>query len=80
MPECECLKGCPYFNSAIFKEMDVMLELRQQKYCRGDNSLCARYMVFKVLGKEHVPENLLPTQVERAKEIIEEKKNNQSNK
>lgn len=73
MPDCECMGDCPYFNSDILKEMDVIRELRQQKYCRGDNSICARYMVFKALGKEHVPANLLPTQVEKAKEIINQK-------
>ena len=72
MPDCECLINCPYFKSDILKEMDVILELRQQKYCRGDNSICAQYMVFKALGREHVPKTLLPSQVEKAKEIIEQ--------
>ena len=74
MPDCECLKDCLYFKSAIFDEIDGMREIRQQKYCKGDNSTCARYMIFKALGKEYVPKNLLPSQVEKAKEIIEQNK------
>jgi len=70
MPECECLKGCPYFNAPIMKEFDAMAQLRKQRYCLGSNSDCARYQVFKALGKIMVPADLLPSQVERAKEII----------
>ena len=33
------------------------------KYCKGDNSGCARYMVFKALGREEVPLDLYPNQV-----------------
>jgi hypothetical protein len=79
MPECEQLKDCPYFQNAIFDEIDGMREVRQQKYCRGDNSMCARYMIFKALGKEYVPKNLLPSQVEEAKKIIEQNKQSITN-
>lgn len=73
MAECECLKGCPYFESDLMKEIDQMAQLRQEKYCKGDNSLCARYMVFKALGKENVPLDLLLIQTDRAKELIDKK-------
>ena len=72
MPDCECLENCPYFEGDLHKEISVIQELRVQKYCKGDNSTCARYMVFKALGKEHVPRNLLPTDVDGAKKIIEQ--------
>jgi hypothetical protein len=75
MPDCECLKTCPYFEHDIVKQIDMVAKLRQQKFCKGDNSLCARYMVFKTLGKPNVPKDLLPTQTERAKEIIDKHKN-----
>jgi hypothetical protein len=55
------------------KGVDRMAELRQEKYCKGDNSLCARYIVFKALGKEHVPADLLPFQTDKAKELIDKK-------
>ena len=41
-----------------------------EKYCLGDNSDCARYMVFKELGKPAVPANLYPNMHERAKNIL----------
>ena len=70
MPDCECIKGCPYFNNEILQEIDIVLELRKQKYCRGDKTICARYMVFKALGKRVVPPTLLPSQIEEAEAII----------
>ena len=74
MSDCECLEHCPYFENDIHKEISVIQELRTQKYCKGDYSICVRYMVFKALGKEHVPRNLLPADVDRANEIIEQAK------
>lgn len=71
MPDCECLKTCPYFNDTLMQEFDAVAEMRKQKYCRGDNSLCARYMVFKALGRENVPKDLTPYQTQRAKELID---------
>jgi len=70
MPDCECLNGCPYFNDDLVQEIALIAKLRKQKYCKGDNSLCARYMVFKALGRENVPLDMLPSQVEKAKELI----------
>jgi len=43
----------------------------KKNYCQGDNSNCARYMVFKSLGREAVPIDLYPNQVTRAKTIID---------
>jgi hypothetical protein len=70
MPDCECLKDCPYFKTDILKEVEAMAEMRRQKYCKGDYSVCARYMVFKALGKVNVPLDLLPSEVQRAEKLI----------
>jgi hypothetical protein len=51
-------------------EVPVTAERLKKKYCLGDYSACARYMIFKKLGREHVPENLYPHQVEKAEEIL----------
>ena len=71
MPDCELLKTCPYFKDSLMEEFDVVAEMRRQKYCRGDNSICARYMVFKALGRENVPKDLIPSQAQEAKELID---------
>jgi hypothetical protein len=70
MAECECLPGCPFFNDRM-KGLEAIKESMKKRYCLGDNVKCARYMVFKSLGKEKVPADLVPNQVERAVEIIQ---------
>ena len=40
--------------------MPDMGDLMKEKYCKGDNSICARHMVFKALGRTAVPDNLFP--------------------
>ena len=69
MADCELLKGCLFFNDKIHN-MPTLAEQFKEKYCRGDNSNCARYMTCKALGREKVPPDLFPNQLERAKGII----------
>jgi hypothetical protein len=70
MPDCECLKGCLFFNDKMPMESG-MGKIFKGKYCQGDNSSCARHMVFKKIGREKVPSNLYPNMNDRAKQIIE---------
>jgi hypothetical protein len=69
MSDCECLVGCPFFNDKM-KDTDGLGAMYKKKYCRGDYSKCARYMVFKILGKPSVPIDLFPNMNERAKKIL----------
>jgi hypothetical protein len=56
------------------ENMPATAELYKSKYCRADNSECARYMVLVALGKENVPFDLFPHEVLRAHEIIDHSK------
>ncbi len=69
MPECALLPTCLFFNEKM-KDMPSLANVMKETYCKGDNSNCARYMVFMALGREKVPSVLFPNQVEKAKEII----------
>lgn len=42
----------------------------KKKYCLGDSSQCARFQVFKRLGKGSVPANLYPNMIARVPEIV----------
>jgi len=42
----------------------------KEKFCQGDNTHCARYVVLKALGKEKVPGNLFPNDENEAKKVI----------
>jgi hypothetical protein len=50
--------------------MPSMADMYKKKYCQGDNTNCARYMVFKTLGKGTVPGDLFPNMAAKAQEII----------
>ena len=69
MPDCELLQGCPFFQDQM-KGLDSIKDMFKKKYCRGDFSDCARYIVFKALGRANVPADLIPNQVNRAKQVI----------
>jgi len=67
--ECPSLRICPFFNNKM-KDMPAAAELLKKRYCLGDNSQCARFMVASKLGKERVPADLFPGQTDRAREIL----------
>ena len=46
----------------------------KQKYCEGDKTTCARYIVATTLGPEYVTNNLYPNMADQAKKIIAENK------
>jgi len=69
MAQCECLQGCPFFNDKM-KDSDGLANMYKKKYCLADNSVCARYMIFKKMGKAAVPETLYPNMVDKARQII----------
>jgi hypothetical protein len=71
MAECECLPGCPFFNDKM-KEKPSTAAMYKKSYCLdGNNAECARHQIKAALGKEQVPADLYPTQVDRVKGIIE---------
>jgi hypothetical protein len=67
--ECPCLEKCPFFNFKL-ANMPATAELLMKKYCRGDFEVCARYQVRKLLGPEHVPQDLFPHDRERADQLV----------
>ena len=69
MPNCECVNGCPFFNDRM-KDTEGLGAMIKKKYCLGDNSNCARYMVFKRLGRQNVPPDLYPNMHDRAKALL----------
>lgn len=69
MSDCENLPGCPFFFGKM-EMMPAMAEMFKRNYCLGDNSGCARYMVYRAKGKGQVPPDLYPNDRERAEEIV----------
>ncbi|MBN1648272.1 MAG: hypothetical protein JW874_09580 [Spirochaetales bacterium] len=73
MADCECLPGCPFFNDRMGSK-PATADLYKMQYCKSDFETCARYMVFKALGKPAVPGDLYPNQKDRATEILQNAK------
>jgi hypothetical protein len=69
MADCEFLEKCIFFNDKM-AGIPSTSEIFKLRYCQGQNSDCARYLVRMALGKERVPEGLFPNQVDDAREII----------
>ncbi len=72
MADCELLAGCIFFNDKM-TEMPTMAAMYKRDFCKGDSSTCARYMVFKALGRPSVPPDLFPNMAARARALIEGK-------
>jgi len=69
MADCELLQTCIFFNDKM-KNMPGTANILKTQFCQSDNSSCARYMIFKALGREKVPMDLYPQQKEKAEKII----------
>ena len=69
MSDCDLLRTCIFFNDKM-ADMPSTAEVFKLNYCRGDNARCARYMVFTARGREQVPPDLFPGQVEIARKVI----------
>jgi pentatricopeptide repeat protein len=42
-------------------------------YCESDKYGCARYCLFRIVGADHVPDHLWPSDETETKEVIEDK-------
>jgi hypothetical protein len=69
MAECEILSTCVFFNDEM-ANMPATAAIYKERYCQGDNLTCARYLVFKAVGRLKVPSDLFPPEEKRAKKII----------
>jgi len=69
MFECPLLRTCIFFNDQM-TGMPATAASIKQRYCLGDNTRCARYQVFKAVGRAKVPPQLLPGQAHKVAAII----------
>ncbi len=69
MKECELTAGCIFFNDKM-ANMPAMASMMKSVYCKSDPDKCARFMVVKGKGREKVPGDLFPNQIDKAREIL----------
>jgi hypothetical protein len=69
MSDCPSLPQCPFFND-MMPSRPAMASMMKQAYCKTDNGECARWVVAQARGKEAVPKDLYPSQMDRARQIV----------
>ena len=69
MPDCQLLENCLFFNDRM-ANMPSTAEVIKIRYCREENSGCARFMIYQAIGKGKVPQDLFPNQSDRAEKVI----------
>jgi hypothetical protein len=72
--KCIKLEKCPFFLDKMANKPGTA-ELFKKRFCLGDNTDCARWILFQALGPVEALESLFPNQKEKALKLIEEEKN-----
>lgn len=73
MAACEKLSKCPFYQGS----MDInsgLGSLYKQKYCEGDKTTCARYIIATNLGPEFVTNSIYPNMKALADKMLAEHK------
>lgn len=69
MAECELIDACASFYEKL-SYMKSTARLMKGAYCQWNYSECARYIVYKVHGKEKVPVDLYPSDLDGANKLV----------
>ena len=73
METCEKLAKCPFYQGQM--KMDSGLGgMYKKKYCEGDKTTCARYIIATKLGPEFVTNNIYPNMNDLADKMLAEHK------
>lgn len=69
MQKCEMIETCPFFNDKM-ASMPSTSEVFKMMYCNDNYAGCARFIVRMEIGKDKVPGDLFPNQVDRVPALI----------
>ena len=68
MADCELSETCAFFLSDGGYSPQLN-ETMKQLYCKGDCTVCARYLAVLKIGRENVPASLMPTDHDRLESL-----------
>jgi hypothetical protein len=71
MVQCEYTETCAFFKEGM-ADRPAIANMMKKKYCARNQSACARYMILKTVGEDRVPVDLVPNDVDTARNIIAE--------
>lgn len=66
---CPLLNECRFFNDIIENMPSISASLKA-RYCLSDSKGCARFLIFEKIGKEHVPDDVFPHELEKAEKML----------
>lgn len=71
METCEKLEKCPFYQGRMSMDSGIGA-MYKKKYCEGDKTICARYMIATTVGPEFVTNSIYPNMTQQAEKIIAE--------
>ncbi len=71
MYRCTHTVTCPFFSAAVGYSPGLF-EAMRDRYCLGDNSDCARFLAIEAVGRDRVPDELLPSDVDALERLMQE--------
>lgn len=74
MADCPKKDVCTLLTDKTFQKMPGLLQRFRQNFCDSEFALCARYQVAAECGDAVIPEPMLPTQIDWARQLILESK------
>ena len=69
MATCEKLAKCPFYQGKMSMESGLG-SMYKKKYCEGDKTTCARYMISTTVGPQFVTNAIYPNMTDQANKII----------
>ncbi len=73
MATCEKLEKCPFYQGKMSMESGLG-SMYKKRYCEGDKTQCARYMIATTVGPEFVTTDIYPNMHAQAEKIIADNK------
>ena len=71
MAMCEKFEKCPFYQGKININSGLGA-MYKKKYCEGDKTICARYIISTKLGPEFVNNNIYPNMIDVANNLLKE--------
>ena len=73
MAMCEKFSKCPFYNDKMPCDTGIG-SMYKKRYCEGDKTQCARYIVSTQCGAQFVDNSLYPNMMDKAAEIVAKNK------
>ena len=70
LANCSKLDKCPFHSGRLANYSPAVMQSMMRIFCKGEPDRCARLLLKNEIGEEYVPDDLTPTDLLKALEII----------